>query len=583
MYGFRKVVRGSESGCHMHPNFVKGKPENLTLMKRGEAPPPCSLYYQSRVYRTSSNLVEEQEDQSDGSLSEPEMVVVKRKKIGRKRRGELQPSLISPEINSTAATLHAKQGSKWLAIDGGTIGNPEEEMFLSKGEDQKRGRGKQSRIMIPVQANDGVQGGETKMVDGAMSAAVIEGRKSSGSGRTSSHLPFHKIFPPGRQTATTNSSGGHNPRSVISEYCRTRMPLQQQHVLGRARWNGLSRFIPAPRDPSYTKLLEQLRRIIEGSALRRKHESWRSSFKGSEGLNRQSYNSHHSSRSSSRFSTATTSNTLFDEMEMINSLRTELKLSLAPQLSTDESEYGTDKSASTYTSVQSNKSSKLLDLAEVAERLSLEKHFSRQLHGVNEVMENECLCNTEEAQPEQQQRLLQPVVPALNNNMLTADEVSRAEKQKPDLINPTALAIACSSLSKLKRQRSIYEQQYALNNTSTSAKGGKVGQVGNQPLRYHPSSSEDKYFQDSGTVVSADSRREASRSTTKSEHNNRSPGVLNSDRRSVLEHMENSMSSIHDEEDVSDVDMAPSILLRLRSSLDPDVQPEEVINNYQKK
>ncbi|CAN0319265.1 unnamed protein product, partial [Hapterophycus canaliculatus] len=30
LYGFRKVVKGRESGCYMHPSFLRDSPEKLT-------------------------------------------------------------------------------------------------------------------------------------------------------------------------------------------------------------------------------------------------------------------------------------------------------------------------------------------------------------------------------------------------------------------------------------------------------------------------------------------------------------------------------------------------------------------------
>ncbi|CAN0366395.1 unnamed protein product, partial [Phaeothamnion confervicola] len=37
-HGFRKVVRGHESGCYMHPEFHRDRPENTGNVRRGVVP-----------------------------------------------------------------------------------------------------------------------------------------------------------------------------------------------------------------------------------------------------------------------------------------------------------------------------------------------------------------------------------------------------------------------------------------------------------------------------------------------------------------------------------------------------------------
>ena len=34
LYGFRKVVKGRESGCYMHPSFLRDNPEKLSEVGR---------------------------------------------------------------------------------------------------------------------------------------------------------------------------------------------------------------------------------------------------------------------------------------------------------------------------------------------------------------------------------------------------------------------------------------------------------------------------------------------------------------------------------------------------------------------
>lgn len=38
LYGFRKLVRGNEAGGYMHPLFERGKPEQLSQVRRGYFP-----------------------------------------------------------------------------------------------------------------------------------------------------------------------------------------------------------------------------------------------------------------------------------------------------------------------------------------------------------------------------------------------------------------------------------------------------------------------------------------------------------------------------------------------------------------
>lgn len=38
LYGFRKLVRGEEAGGYMHPLFERGKPEQLSQVRRGFFP-----------------------------------------------------------------------------------------------------------------------------------------------------------------------------------------------------------------------------------------------------------------------------------------------------------------------------------------------------------------------------------------------------------------------------------------------------------------------------------------------------------------------------------------------------------------
>lgn len=43
LYGFRKLVRGNEAGGYMHPLFERGKPEQLSQVRRGFFPEVSTL------------------------------------------------------------------------------------------------------------------------------------------------------------------------------------------------------------------------------------------------------------------------------------------------------------------------------------------------------------------------------------------------------------------------------------------------------------------------------------------------------------------------------------------------------------
>ncbi len=76
MYGFRKIVKGSESGCHVNPYFVRGKPENLQLIKRGTLP-RCVPYYENRLHKLADVRagIVCQDDNDNSYFSEPEMAI----------------------------------------------------------------------------------------------------------------------------------------------------------------------------------------------------------------------------------------------------------------------------------------------------------------------------------------------------------------------------------------------------------------------------------------------------------------------------------------------------------------------------
>ncbi|CAN0251741.1 unnamed protein product, partial [Hapterophycus canaliculatus] len=71
--GFRKIVKGRESGCYMHPAFLRDRPELLAEVRRGVVP-PCPASYTRKVYGSGPRFMN-QDDETD---SEPELVIPSR-------------------------------------------------------------------------------------------------------------------------------------------------------------------------------------------------------------------------------------------------------------------------------------------------------------------------------------------------------------------------------------------------------------------------------------------------------------------------------------------------------------------------
>ncbi|KAG5177876.1 HSF-type DNA-binding-domain-containing protein, partial [Tribonema minus] len=80
LYGFRKIVKGRESGCYIHCYFQRGHPELLKQVRRGQVP-PCPPRYERKVYGCSTRPRQGAGSALDGTArtsdsssdSEPEM------------------------------------------------------------------------------------------------------------------------------------------------------------------------------------------------------------------------------------------------------------------------------------------------------------------------------------------------------------------------------------------------------------------------------------------------------------------------------------------------------------------------------
>ncbi|CAM9698083.1 unnamed protein product, partial [Ectocarpus sp. 12 AP-2014] len=92
LYGFRKIVKGRESGCYMHPMFLRDRPDLLSEVRRGVVP-PCPPEYTRKVYGSGPRFMN-QDDETD---SEPELVIPSR---GNRDRS---PEVPSPGMGSAVA------------------------------------------------------------------------------------------------------------------------------------------------------------------------------------------------------------------------------------------------------------------------------------------------------------------------------------------------------------------------------------------------------------------------------------------------------------------------------------------------
>ncbi|KAG5177877.1 HSF-type DNA-binding-domain-containing protein, partial [Tribonema minus] len=69
LYGFRKIVRGRESGGYMHKDFQRGRLDLLKHVKRGYMP-PCPPEYEKKIYGSGARG-EDSEADSDPELIPP--------------------------------------------------------------------------------------------------------------------------------------------------------------------------------------------------------------------------------------------------------------------------------------------------------------------------------------------------------------------------------------------------------------------------------------------------------------------------------------------------------------------------------
>ncbi len=454
MYGFRKILKGTESGCHIHPYFVRGKPENLQLIKRGAAAPSCLLSYQNWVHKVSDVKTEEVQD-DNSRFSEPEMVLYNR---GRKRTKDTLPLpyYVPTELNGHPSE-HMEKRRKQHSGHDGTNGKPKEEMWLlSNDEGQKRCEGRKRRL-IPVMAGGGVQG-EPKVVNGATSA-VIEARNATGSGEASNQR-VHNFFPPGGETLPTNSSGGKNARNVryLGTYKQEQQQQQHQHQceLGNVSLNSISSSVPLlSKNSSYTDLLEHLKVMSESypSLI-----TTISDIGPPSGVSEdwQNFYPCHFSSSSSR----DTSSALLDLMEVANSLETQYPSAIQNDKYNSES---AAESTDSFVSIHYS-SSTLRDLAEVADSLASQRtslsKSQQDIQSINDVQNGHFYMN-DESQFEQKQQFDASVV---GKSMLKADHDVTKANEDPSVVDALSLAISLTT----KRDERNFEQQQLTT-------GGKFG------------------------------------------------------------------------------------------------------------
>ncbi len=543
----------------MHPYFIRDRTDLLKLLKRGKTPPPCEPYYQSRVYKTCNSVGEHEGCESDCSsfeMSEPEMIKIARIK-GQKKRAKRSRCDVNLETYNSPSQKMVKRG-KYCGENDGTRGKTEERTILNNGLYWNRvgGGGGGNHGCIRVKEGGGGVEGEAKVVDGVQRA------------ERSPRRAYLKLFPPGRMTTSTNSSGGYSLHYNHSNLHVSAQELEQQTQLGKCISNGGRCAPPLSHSPSYSELLEHFKTIDEISSLSRQRKSdIQPPFGDYEG--KSSIPSRRSSPSYARNYDAPCS--LRELMEVADSLEAQIN---CPELLLSAKRPGSECSdtiGSGFTSEGSlstnYSSSTLFDLSNVADSLSVPRPscgLQQDTESHKVVSENEHLNMAEEPQFEQQQQ--QHDASASTKDMSTTHNVAIAE-QKPNILNAISRAIF-SSFSKMKMQENNQKrQQRALRNANAMGMGDKAGQGYNERQVY-PSFSENHLVDSSADV--AYSRGGASRITTQSVvPDNRYPEAPLGACQSFSEPMRS--SSIGDPQNISDVDMAPSILLKLRSSISPSV------------
>jgi hypothetical protein len=107
LYGFRKVVRGSEAGCYMHPDFQRDDTSSLAQVKRGHIP-PCPAYYEDRIYGCGDKM-----RKKDGYDSEPELKLLRAKRKPSNPKNSARAAVTTePSVNTVVSDAPKYSGQR---------------------------------------------------------------------------------------------------------------------------------------------------------------------------------------------------------------------------------------------------------------------------------------------------------------------------------------------------------------------------------------------------------------------------------------------------------------------------------------
>eukprot|EP00752_Nemacystus_decipiens_P002902 g2700.t1 len=140
LYGFRKIVKGRESGCYMHPSFLRDRPDLLSEVRRGVVP-PCPESYARKVYGSGPRFV----SQDDDTESEPELIIPSRSNRERSPEptGAAAGSLWAPgaQMDYPYHPDHPHATAPGAATGRGAGGDPNCQPYRSSFLDKAGGEG----------------------------------------------------------------------------------------------------------------------------------------------------------------------------------------------------------------------------------------------------------------------------------------------------------------------------------------------------------------------------------------------------------------------------------------------------------
>ncbi|CAM9325724.1 unnamed protein product, partial [Choristocarpus tenellus] len=179
LYGFRKVVKGRESGCYMHPSFLRERPDRLGEVKRGVVP-PCPPHYSRKIYGSGPRFTHG----DDGSGSEPELTP--------------SPRGVDPEGHNSMAAMNSAALANLVEVP------PHMAMYLPVGMSMRVSASALAQAQAQVQAQMQAQVNAQVHLQQVQMGAFHPQSSSS----TNNTSLYSKIFHRGRGITTTQGMSG---------------------------------------------------------------------------------------------------------------------------------------------------------------------------------------------------------------------------------------------------------------------------------------------------------------------------------------------------------------------------------------